>query len=92
MCICGLFLVPSPFHKQLIILLCSGSLPHVFEPENLKGFSYLLRGAVNNTGQLGTDVLESFSMVDQNLKEKTKTNQTEPKTNKQENLKPTQIA
>lgn len=65
MCICVVLHSQPLLQTQLIILLCHGLFPCGFEPENLKGFSYLLRGLVAHTGLLETDVLQSFSVVDQ---------------------------
>lgn len=59
---CSSFPAPSTNTAHHLVV----PFPRGFEPENLKGFSYLLRGLVNNTELLGSDVLESFSMVDQN--------------------------
>lgn len=66
-----LYVQPLP-QTQFIILLCCGSFPGGFEPENLLGSYYLFGGLVINTGLLGTGVLESFSMMYQNKKLKEK--------------------
>lgn len=63
---------PLP-QTELIIVLCGGSFPHVFEPENSQGFSHLLGGLADDTGLLRTDVLDSFSMVHQNTNQPNKT-------------------